>query len=96
MCRRKGSLLPTRPKAITAIIKSMATNDIRICDKCQHVKVKTMLNKLSKELPDTEVKVGCKSYCGPCKRYAFIFVNGRYIKAPTEDEAIEKAKAFFK
>ncbi|WP_020616959.1 DUF1450 domain-containing protein [Paenibacillus daejeonensis] len=74
----------------------MATNDIRICDKCKHVKVKTMLNKLSKELPGTEVKVGCKSYCGPCARYAFIFVNGRYIKAPTEDEVIEKARPHFK
>ncbi|MFS0722949.1 DUF1450 domain-containing protein [Paenibacillus sp. 1P07SE] len=74
----------------------MATNDIRICDKCKHVKVKSMLSKLNKALPDTEIKVGCKSYCGPCARYAFIFVNGRYIKAPSEDEVIEKAKPYFK
>ncbi|WP_127585878.1 DUF1450 domain-containing protein [Paenibacillus koleovorans] len=71
-------------------------NDIRICDKCKHTKVKTILAKLNKVAPDTEVKVGCKSYCGPCSRAAFIFVNGRYITAPTEDEAIQKASKYIK
>lgn len=71
-------------------------NDIRICDKCRHMKVKTTLAKLDKLAPDTEVKVGCKSYCGPCSRAAFIFINGRYITAPTEDEAIEKARKYIK
>lgn len=71
-------------------------NDIRICDKCRHIRVKTMMSKLQKAAPDTEVKVGCKSYCGPCARYAFVFVNGRYVTAPTEDEAIEKARRFIK
>lgn len=71
-------------------------NDIRICDKCRHMKVKTTLAKLEKLAPDTEVKVGCKSYCGPCSRAAFIFINGRYITAPTEDEAIEKARKYIK
>ncbi|EGL14806.1 DUF1450 domain-containing protein [Paenibacillus chitinolyticus] len=71
-------------------------NDIRICDKCKHMRVKTALPKLQKLASDAEVKVGCKSYCGPCARYAFVFINGRYIKAPTEDEAIEHAKKFVK
>ncbi|MGE6228315.1 DUF1450 domain-containing protein [Paenibacillus sp. UNC499MF] len=71
-------------------------NDIRICDKCKHMRVKTALPKLQKLASDAEVKVGCKSYCGPCARYAFVFINGRYIKAPTEDEAIEYAKKFVK
>ncbi|MFK7695204.1 DUF1450 domain-containing protein [Paenibacillus sp. HJGM_3] len=71
-------------------------NDIRICDKCRHMKVKTTLAKLDKLAPGTEVKVGCKSYCGPCSRAAFIFINGRYITAPTEDEAIEKARKYIK
>lgn len=66
-------------------------NDIRICDKCKHMKVKSTLQKLNRLAPDAEVKVGCKSYCGPCARFAFIFVNGRYITASTEDEVIEKA-----
>lgn len=61
-------------------------NDIRICDKCKHMKVKTMLSKLKQLDPESEVRVGCKSYCGPCARKAFIFINGRYITAPTEDE----------
>jgi uncharacterized protein YuzB (UPF0349 family) len=71
-------------------------NDIRICDKCKHMKVKTALTKLGAIAPDAEVKVGCKSYCGPCSRYAFIFVNGRYVTAPTEDEALEKAQKYVK
>lgn len=71
-------------------------NDIRICDKCKHMKVKTTLSKLQKLTPDTEVKVACKSYCGPCSRFAFIFINGRYVTAPTEDEVIEKAAKYIK
>jgi len=73
-----------------------ATNDIRICDKCRHIRVKTMAAKLGKLAPDANIKIGCKSYCGPCSRYAFVFVNGRYVTAPTEDEAIEKARKFIK
>jgi len=71
-------------------------NDIRICDKCKHTRVKSMLSKLQKLAPEAEIKVACKSYCGPCSRYAFIFINGRYVTAPTEDEAIEKARKFIK
>ncbi|MCD9023180.1 DUF1450 domain-containing protein [Cohnella silvisoli] len=71
-------------------------NDIRICDKCKHMRVKSMLPKLQKLAPGTEVKVACKSYCGPCSRYAFIFINGRYVTAPTEDEAIEKIRKYVK
>jgi uncharacterized protein YuzB (UPF0349 family) len=72
------------------------SNDIRICDKCRHIRVKTMMSKLQGIAPGTDVKVGCKSYCGPCSRYAFVFVNGRYITAPTEDEAVEKARKYVK
>ncbi|MGG1633038.1 DUF1450 domain-containing protein [Paenibacillus sp. FSL A5-0031] len=71
-------------------------NDIMVCDKCKHTKIKSILPKLQKLAPDTEVRVGCKSYCGPCARYAFIFVNGRYIKAPSEDEVIEKIIPYIK
>jgi uncharacterized protein YuzB (UPF0349 family) len=60
------------------------------------MKVKTALSKLQKLVPADDIKVGCKSYCGPCSRAAFIFVNGRYITAPTEDEAIEKARKYMK
>ncbi|MFD1953467.1 DUF1450 domain-containing protein [Paenibacillus thailandensis] len=74
----------------------MAVNDIRICDKCQSVKLKTLLPKLKRLAPDAEVKVGCKSYCGPCKKYAFIYINGRYVKAASEDEAVEKIKPYVK
>lgn len=74
----------------------MAKNDIRICDKCRHIRVKTMLPKLQKLAPESEIKVGCKSYCGPCSRSAFLYINGRYITAPTEDELIEKAGKYVK
>ena len=73
-----------------------AANDIRICDKCRSIRVKSLLDKLQKAAPGTEIKVGCKSYCGPCRKHAFVFVNGRYITAPTEDEAVEKARRFIK
>ncbi|MCP3772107.1 DUF1450 domain-containing protein [Paenibacillus sp. MZ04-78.2] len=71
-------------------------NDIRICDKCKHMKMKTALSKLQKLAPDTDIKVGCKSYCGPCSRFAFIYINGRYVTGATEDEAIEKASKYIK
>ncbi|MDB5054074.1 MAG: hypothetical protein JWM44_2124 [Bacilli bacterium] len=74
----------------------MAKNDIRICDKCKHMKVKSMLAKIAVIAPDAEVKVACKSYCGPCSRFAFIYINGRYITGITEEEAIEKAKKYVK
>ncbi|SDC20397.1 Uncharacterized protein YuzB, UPF0349 family [Paenibacillus sp. UNCCL117] len=71
-------------------------NDIRVCDKCKHMKMKTAVSKLQKLAPDADVKVGCKSYCGPCSRFAFIFINGRYVTGATEDEAIEKASKYIK
>jgi uncharacterized protein YuzB (UPF0349 family) len=74
----------------------MAKNDIRICDKCKHMKVKSMLAKIAVMAPDTEVKVACKSYCGPCSRFVFIYINGRYITGTTEEEAIEKAQKYVK
>lgn len=74
----------------------MSKNNIQICDKCKHTRVKTLLPKLQKLSPDADIKVGCKSYCGPCSRSAFIFVNGRYVTGATEDEAVEKAKKFIK
>lgn len=71
-------------------------NDIRICDKCKHTRIKTLAGKLQKLDPAAEIRVGCKSYCGPCAKRAFIFINGRYIAAPTEDEALEKVKPYIK
>ena len=71
-------------------------NDIRVCDKCRHMRMKTTLAKLKKLAPDAEIKIGCKSYCGPCTKRAFIFINGRYVTAPTEDEVIEKAMTYLK
>ncbi|WP_080840679.1 MULTISPECIES: DUF1450 domain-containing protein [Cohnella] len=75
---------------------SRKLNDIRICDKCRHMRMKTALSKLQKLDPDAEIKVGCKSYCGPCAKRAFVFINGRYVTAPTEDEAIDKARSYLK
>ncbi|GGG55427.1 MULTISPECIES: DUF1450 domain-containing protein [Paenibacillus] len=71
-------------------------NDIRVCDKCKHVRVKSIVPKLQELAPDAEIRVGCKSYCGPCARYAFIFINGRYVKAADEDEAIQKIRPYVK
>ncbi len=71
-------------------------NDIRVCDKCQHVRMKTLVPKLQKMAPDAEIKVGCKSYCGPCGKRAFVFINGRYVSAPTEAEVLGKIAPFIK
>ena len=71
-------------------------NDIRVCDQCRHMSMKSVLPKLKKLAPDAEIKVGCKSYCGPCSRFAFIYINGRYVTGKTEDEAIEKASKYIK
>lgn len=72
------------------------SNDIRICDKCKHMKVKSMLPKLKDMAPDAIIQVGCKSYCGPCSRYVFVYINGRYVTGETEEEAIEKARKHVK
>ncbi|MFB5760457.1 DUF1450 domain-containing protein [Paenibacillus medicaginis] len=71
-------------------------NDIRVCDKCQFVRMKSIIPKLQKMAPDAEIKIGCKSYCGPCGKRAFVYVNGRYVSAPTEEEVLVKAAAFIK
>lgn len=60
------------------------------------MKMRTTLARLEKIAPDAEVKVGCKSYCGPCSRFAFIYINGRYVTGVTEDEVIEKAQKYVK
>jgi hypothetical protein len=65
-------------------------NDIQICDKCRHIRVKTLLPKLQKLDPHCHIKIGCKSYCGPCARGPFVFVNGRYLTGQSEDELLEK------
>lgn len=71
-------------------------NEILVCDKCRHIKLKTFVPKLEKLAPNVNVKVGCKKYCGPCKRNVFIYINGRYVTAPNEEEALEKVKQFIK
>ncbi|MET3943077.1 uncharacterized protein YuzB (UPF0349 family) [Paenibacillus sp. PvP094] len=71
-------------------------NDIRVCEKCNHIRLKSIVPKLEKMAPDTEIKIGCKSYCGPCAKRAFVFINGRYISAPTEEEVLTKVAKFVK
>ncbi|MFE4713848.1 DUF1450 domain-containing protein [Paenibacillus sp. NPDC056722] len=71
-------------------------NDIRVCDKCNFTSLKSIVPKLQKMAPDAEIKIGCKSYCGPCGKRAFVFINGRYISAPTEDEVLKKVETFVK
>ncbi|MFF2910441.1 DUF1450 domain-containing protein [Paenibacillus sp. NPDC057934] len=71
-------------------------NDIRVCDKCNFTSLKSIVPKLQKMAPDAEIKIGCKSYCGPCGKRAFVFINGRYISAPTEDEVLKKVESFVK
>ncbi len=58
--------------------------------------VKSMLTKLENMMPNVKVEIGCKSYCGPCTRYVFIYINGRYVTGATEDQALEKAKRYIK
>ncbi|ANS73815.1 hypothetical protein AWM70_03870 [Paenibacillus yonginensis] len=71
-------------------------NDIRVCDKCKFTRIKSIVPKLQKMAPDAEIKVGCKSYCGPCGKRAFVYINGRYVSAPTEEEVLAKVEPFIK
>lgn len=71
-------------------------NQLRICHKCQHMSLKSMRNKLKKLDPDAKIKVGCQSYCGPCGRGVFIYVNGRYVTGDSEDEAVDKAQKYIR
>ncbi len=72
------------------------TNDIRVCHKCKHMNVDRVMQKLEQMAPDSRIRVGCKSYCGPCDRYAFIYINGRYVTGETEEEALQKAVKYVK
>ncbi|MDQ0086818.1 uncharacterized protein YuzB (UPF0349 family) [Paenibacillus anaericanus] len=58
--------------------------------------MKTFIPKLQKLAPDAEITIGCKSYCGPCGKRPFVYINGRYLSAPTEDEVLAKAAPFVK
>ncbi|HEY2494262.1 MAG TPA: DUF1450 domain-containing protein [Paenibacillus sp.] len=71
-------------------------NDIRVCEKCRHTPLKSIVPKLQKMAPGDEIKIGCKSYCGPCGKRAFVYINGRYFSASTEDEVLVKVAPFIK
>ena len=71
-------------------------NDIRVCEKCRHTPLKSIVPKLQKMAPGDEIKIGCKSYCGHCGKRAFVYINGRYFSAPTEDEVLAKVAPFIK
>lgn len=72
------------------------TNDIRVCEKCKYTPLKSIVPKLQKMAPESEIKIGCKSYCGHCGKRAFVYINGRYLSAPTEDEVLVKVARFIK
>lgn len=71
-------------------------NEIHVCPKCKSIKPKKLVAKLEELDPEAKIKVGCMSYCEPCKRSALLCVNGRYLTAPTQEELLEKAKPFLK
>jgi len=71
-------------------------NELYVCPKCKHINAKKLVKELAELDPNAEIKVGCMSYCEPCKRSALLCVNGRYLTAPTQEELLEKAKPFLK
>lgn len=71
-------------------------NDIRICHKCNHMSLRSMLKKIKSLDEEAKIRANCQSYCGPCARGVFIYVNGRYVTGQTEDEVIEKAKQYLR
>ncbi|MEO3944143.1 DUF1450 domain-containing protein [Gorillibacterium sp. CAU 1737] len=71
-------------------------NEFQICPKCKHIKPKKLKSELAELVPDAKIRLGCMSYCEPCKRSPLLYVNGRYITAATQEELIEKSKSFLK
>lgn len=68
-------------------------NEIKICNKCDSINIKTIIPKI-KQLDSTcDIKIGCCNFCTICRENAFLIKNGIPIIAKDEDSLIEKLKS---
>ena len=68
-------------------------NEIKICNNCKFINIKTIIPKIRQLDKDSEIKVGCCNFCSMCKESAFLIKNGIPLTAKDEDLLIEKLKS---
>lgn len=66
------------------------SNEFRICDKCKATNVDTLIPRLKKIDPNSEIKIGCQNFCGIGMTKSFAIINNIPVIAPNEDELIDK------
>ena len=65
-------------------------NEFKVCDKCKGTNLQTLIPKLEKLDPESNIIVGCHSYCGPGRDFPFVFLNNKPIQGLDESELIDK------
>ena len=71
-------------------------NNIKLCDKCAAVDIKTIKKELDKTNKEISYEIGCLSFCGIGRTKPFAVVNNTPIIESTTEELITKIKEVLK
>lgn len=71
-------------------------NNIKLCDKCAAVDIKTIQNELNKTNKEIDYEIGCLSFCGIGRTKPFAIVNNTPIISTTIAELITKIQEVLK
>lgn len=65
-------------------------NQIRICDKCKSINIKTFLPQLKKLYPKDDIIIACQNMCGIGRNKPFVIYNDKPIIGDNESDLINK------